>query len=108
MSQIMKATYEGNGIVRLEGEPEGVKPHERLTVLVVPNPARPEFTVEKLGLEGLRHQIREFEKQYALATPEFYARFSRGEMGDAHDYLVWAGLYELQQRLSAHSQPSRG
>jgi len=38
-----------------------------------------------------------------INTSEFYARFLRGEMGDAPDYLVWAGLYELQQRQQVSS-----
>jgi hypothetical protein len=106
MTQVMEAIYEGNGLVRLEREPEGVKPHERVTVLVVPAPASKEFKVEKLGLEGLRGQIADFEKRYRLKTPEFYARFLRGEMGDARDYIVWAGLYELLQRLTARQKPA--
>ncbi|MBI3360290.1 MAG: hypothetical protein HY023_04185 [Chloroflexi bacterium] len=104
MSQVIEAVYEGNGIVRLNREPEGVKPNERLTVLVVPVPASKEFKVERLGFEGLQRQIADFEKRYSLKSPEFYARFLRGEMGDARDYIVWAGLYELRQRISARKQ----
>lgn len=106
MPEVIEAIYESNGVVRLEREPEGIKPYEKLTVLVVPAPASKEFKAEKLGLEGLRRQLSEFEDRYAFKTPEFYARFLRGEIGDARDYIVWAGLYELFQRLSPRAQPT--
>jgi len=31
---------------------------------------------------GLRQQRQAFETRYSLETPQFYARFLRGEMGD--------------------------
>lgn len=60
-----------------------------------------EVSIEKVGLDGLRQQIREFEARYSLETSEFYARFLRGEMGDKRDFIVWAGLHELLQRITA-------
>jgi hypothetical protein len=104
MSEIISAVYEGNGLVRLSREPEGLKPQERLTLLIVPLPASQELSIEKVGLDGLRQQIQDFEARYALDTSEFYARFLRGEMGDARDFIVWAGLHDLLQRMTTHSQ----
>ncbi len=103
MSAIISAVYEGNGLVRLDREPEGVKPHERLTILVVPAPANKQLSSEKVGVEGLRQQLGNFESRYAMTTPDFYARFVHGEMGDDRDFVVWAGLHELLQRLAAHT-----
>lgn len=106
MSEIISAVYEGHGLVRLEKEPEEVKPHEHVTVLIVPAPARKELSVEEVGLQGLRQQIQAFESRYSLKASEFYARFLRGEMGDDRDFVVWAGLYELLQRMGANTQPA--
>ncbi len=103
MSAIINAVYEGNGLVRLEREPEGIKPHERLTVLVVPAPANKQMLVDKAGVEGLRQQLRDFEARYSMTTADFYARFVRGEMGDQRDFIVWAGLHELLQRMTVHN-----
>ncbi|MFQ5343859.1 MAG: hypothetical protein ACE5F6_20135 [Anaerolineae bacterium] len=108
MSEVISAVYEGNGLVRLEREPEGVKPQERLSVLIVPVPARKESSVEKIGLQGLRQRLQAFEARYSLKTPEFYARFLRGEMGDSRDFIVWAGLHELLQRTAVRTQPAAG
>ncbi len=104
MSTIINAVYEGEGLVRLEHELEGVQPHEHLTLFVVPAPARKVLPVEKSGLNGLRRQIRDFESCYSLKTREFYARFLRGEMGDHRDFIVWAGLHELLQRMTPHAK----
>lgn len=106
MSEVINAVYEGSGLVRLEREPEGIKPQERLTVLLVPVPAHKEFPVEEVGIEGLHQHLREFEARYSLETADFYTRFVRGEMSDHRDFIVWAGLHELLQRMTAHTQPA--
>ncbi len=103
MSEIINAIYEGNGLVRLEQELEGVAPQERLTVLILPDPANKEFSLEKTDLEALRQQLQSFETHYSLKTSDFYARFLRGEMGDERDFIVWAGLQELLQRMTAQA-----
>jgi hypothetical protein len=101
MSEIVSAVYEGNGLLRLSQPPEGIKPQERLAILVIRFPAGKEVSIEKAGLDGLRQQIQDFEACYSLETSEFYARFLRGEMGDKRDFIVWAGLHELLQRIMA-------
>lgn len=35
MSQLLPAVYEGQGLIRLTTEPEGLRPHQSLTVLLV-------------------------------------------------------------------------
>jgi len=44
---------------------------------------------------GLLRQLVAFEQEYGLASDVFYARFMRGEMGDAMPFVKWAGRYEL-------------
>ena len=49
-------------------------------------------------LEDVLDLLRElvaFEEQYNLGSDVFYARFMRGEMGDALPFIMWAGQYEL-------------
>ena len=40
-------------------------------------------------------RLTRFEEKFGMKTPEFYDRFMRGEMGDAKDYIAWAGTYEI-------------
>lgn len=47
----------------------------------------------------LEHQLAEFEKQYAMQTSVFCARFERGEMGDATDFVEWSATDEMVRNL---------
>ena len=44
---------------------------------------------------ALLRQLVAFEQEHGLASDVFYARFMRGEMGDALPLVKWAGRYEL-------------
>lgn len=104
MSEIIKAIYEGHGLVRLEQELEGVPPQAHLLVLVMTDP-NDTSTTQTNGLQALRGQLQAFETRYSMKTAEFYPRFLRGEMGDERDFIVWAGLQELLERMSPQPQP---
>ncbi len=68
MPEVVSAVYEGNGLVRLSHEPEGIRPQEHLTVLIVPIPTSKKLSIEKAGLDGLRQQILDFETRYSLGA----------------------------------------
>lgn len=106
MSEVISAIYEGNGLVRLEHEPEGVQPQERVAVFIVQTPVGKGYSIEKVGVRGLRQQLLDFEARYSWKTPEFYSRYMRGETGDNRDFIVWAGLHELLQRITDFTQPA--
>jgi hypothetical protein len=44
---------------------------------------------------SLLRDLVAFEQKYNMASDVFYARFMRGEMGDAMPFIRWAGRYEL-------------
>jgi hypothetical protein len=43
----------------------------------------------------LQLDLQAFEEKYHYTSADFYAQFTRGEMGDCEDYILWAGLYEM-------------
>lgn len=43
----------------------------------------------------LAEELREYEQKYNMTSEEFYKRFQRGELGDAMDFMDWAGAYDL-------------
>jgi chromosome segregation and condensation protein ScpB len=51
----------------------------------------------KKGALNLRLDLRQFEEQYQLSTPDFYHRFSQGALEDSEDFMVWAGLCEMMR-----------
>lgn len=55
----------------------------------------------RLRLARYNRELLEFEHRFGLDSATFYARFEKGDVGDATDYFEWAGLYELKQDLLA-------
>ena len=43
-------------------------------------------------------RLTRYEERFGMKTPEFYEKFMRGEMGDAKDYIAWAGTCEILMR----------
>lgn len=60
-----------------------------------------EVLFERLEAAKTRHAIqeklRQYEDQYGLSSQAFYAQFLSGTLGDAEDYIEWAGFYEMLQ-----------
>ena len=50
-------------------------------------------------LTQLEHDLSQFEQRYNLSSDTFYARFQAGEMGDAMDFVEWASLHQMAERL---------
>lgn len=50
------------------------------------------------GIINLLVELHTFEEKYQLPSEEFYLQFQQGAMDDRHDFMVWAGLYELLQQ----------
>ena len=45
----------------------------------------------------LQSELEHFERQYALESSEFYAKFKRGEMGDEVDFVDWYSAWRMYQ-----------
>jgi len=50
----------------------------------------------KNGIINIEMDLKKFESKYNLTTGEFYRKFKEGELGDEEDFLIWAGIYEMQ------------
>ena len=63
------------------------------------------FRISELrrGVLNLRIDLKRFEDQYQMSSETFYNRFEQGQIEDAEDNMLWAGLYEMyrenQQKL---------
>lgn len=57
-----------------------------------------EYHIKRIKREIARMQVElsKYETKYSLTTAEFYQKFETGELGDDTDYMLWAGIYELQ------------
>jgi hypothetical protein len=55
--------------------------------------------VEKLLM--MDRELNVFEQKHGMSSVEFLQRFEAGELGDAMDFMRWAGRYELYLQLKA-------
>jgi len=53
--------------------------------------------VEKLL--SLERDMAVFEQTHGITSSEFFRRYQAGMMGDAIEYMRWAGRYKLYQSL---------
>ena len=58
-----------------------------------------ELQMSEQQLDQLEKDLAGFEDQHGLSSPEFYRKFQRGEMGDAMDFVEWASLFQMAERL---------
>lgn len=58
-----------------------------------------EYHKSKLNREiaAMQLDLDTFEEKYSMNSEEFFQRFEAGQLGDEKDFIVWSGLYELQQ-----------
>ena len=47
----------------------------------------------------LEKDLSAFEKQYGMSSDLFYQRFQEGQAGDSMDFIEWASLVQMCQRL---------
>jgi hypothetical protein len=52
----------------------------------------------KKGIVNKGIDLQKFEEKYNLSSEEFYRKFGNGELGDDEDFMVWSGIYEMQQQ----------
>lgn len=57
-----------------------------------------DYHISRLKREIARMQsvLNKYEIKYNMKSEEFYKFFDRGKFGDKKDYMLWAGIYELQ------------
>ncbi|MCD6335164.1 MAG: hypothetical protein J7M27_07525 [Candidatus Latescibacteria bacterium] len=52
-------------------------------------------------LNEIEGELWRFEQQYDLSTAAFLKEFEAGRMGDDMDFLEWASLHRVKDRIQA-------
>ena len=52
----------------------------------------------KRGMLAIKQDMEKFEEKYQMKTQTFYEKFSKGELGDEDDFIIWSGIYEMYLR----------
>jgi hypothetical protein len=50
-------------------------------------------------INDIEISLKEFEEKYGLESTEFIKKFESSEMGDEMDFMEWASLYDMKERL---------
>jgi len=50
----------------------------------------------KRGIARMQIELDKYEKIYGIKTEVFFEKFENGEFGDETDFMMWAGIYEIQ------------
>jgi hypothetical protein len=58
-----------------------------------------ELAIAQQKKAELESDIKQFETQYQLTSPEFYQRFHKEELGDDIDFVEWNAFYEMLKSL---------
>jgi len=51
-------------------------------------------------------ELHDYELEYGMTSAAFFAKYQRGEMGDAMPFIKWAGNYQLYVNLKNNIQAS--
>jgi hypothetical protein len=58
-----------------------------------------EISQSRADLEATEKDLQEFEQRYQMPTDEFFAKWQAGQMGDEMDFVEWASLAQMAQRI---------
>ena len=59
-----------------------------------------EAVEEQKIVETLRSDLDKLEARFGMESPDFFARFEKGELGDDMDFMEWASLYQMYMRAN--------
>jgi hypothetical protein len=65
---------------------------------------RYEADVCRRQLDELTRDLVAYEQQYGQSSQAFYAQFQQGHTDDRMDYVEWASLFQMVQRLRQRLQ----
>ena len=61
-----------------------------------------EYKIRKYDEEinRLDKELKKFERKFKKTSSAFFNDFNRGKLGDHMDYIEWASLYQMRNRLA--------
>jgi hypothetical protein len=51
--------------------------------------------IRRLTPDDVARELKLFEQKYGMTSADFVTRYEQGEMGDAHEIMVWRGLCRM-------------
>ena len=65
---------------------------------------RSTYTSPVEALAALIRTLVAYEQRFQISSADFYARYQKGDMGDAADFVEWAGDYQHYLQLKQENE----
>jgi len=65
---------------------------------------RSTYTSPVEALAALIRTLVAYEQRFQISSADFYARYQKGDMGDAADFVEWAGDYQHYAQLKQENE----
>lgn len=59
-------------------------------------------------IKELTTEMQEYEQKYNMKSKDFHQSFKAGEIGDAMDFVDWASLYQMKERIATRKRLLEG
>lgn len=59
-------------------------------------------------IQQLCKELKSFERTYRMKSSVFFKKFSEGKIGDDMDFIEWASIYQMYQRLLEKKDELKG
>ena len=59
-------------------------------------------------IKKLDKELKQFERSYKMESSSFIKEFTSGRQGDEMDFVEWASLYRMRQRLAERKAKLEG
>lgn len=65
-----------------------------------------DFHINRLKREivQIQNDLNVYEQKYKLKSSDFFEKFETGQLGDNKEYIIWSGIYEMQQNCKQKLQ----
>ena len=65
---------------------------------------RSTYTSPVEALAALIRTLVAYEQRFQISSADFYARYQKGDMGDAADFVEWVGDYQHYVQLKQENE----
>ncbi len=75
-----------------------------IMVLTINKLLKYESETERRQLDDLKSDMSDFEKRYDMESQEFFELFQNGKLDDRMDFIEWASIVQMAERLEKKIQ----
>lgn len=69
-----------------------------------------QYKIEALekDLADIKRKLLKFERKYKMESSNFIKKFENGQLGDETDFMEWASLLDMAERIESRLEKIKG